>query len=255
MVRKGKYPWLARIGFGTLIKGKFIFLCGGTLITKDFVLTASHCFREANTNIVVRLGETHSSCTKSPCDDPVIQDFEVKKLIMHKQFDTTNGFADIALLHLKTPAKLNKWVRTICLSKQIKSTIGDDGITAGWGFEDSKTRERPEGLKELTMKIVHADACLKYFPKLNFQSYNYICIGGKKNEDTCGGDSGGPFMKILNLGDLPRMYAVGVLSFGSKNCGQGVPSIFTSVNYYMDWIIDNINLAQKYNITVKKHIT
>ena len=55
-------------------------------------------------------------------------------------------------------------------------------------------------------------------------------------EDSCNGDSGGPLVAKRN----GIYFLEGIHSFGTKKCGQGYPSIFTSIKYYMPWIIEKI---------------
>ena len=35
-------------------------------------------------------------------------------------------------------------------------------------------------------------------------------------------------------------YLAGIVSYGSKFCGSGVPAIYTRVSGFVDWIIDNL---------------
>ena len=39
---------------------------------------------------------------------------------------------------------------------------------------------------------------------------------------------------------LEQMIQVGVVSFGSKKCGNGVPAVYTRVTAYTRWIADNL---------------
>lgn len=130
-----------------------------------------------------------------------------------------------------------EWVRPICLIHRQLATVGESGITAGFGVENLMTRERPDGLKELSMKIIPGRQCKQRFPNSNFESKNFICAGGRKGEDTCNGDSGGPFMQVYNLENGPRMYLIGITSFGSTECGKGVPGIFTSLYFHWNWVM------------------
>lgn len=73
----------------------------------------------------------------------------------------------------------------------------------------------------------------QYCPITEFQ----MCVQGWKSVDVCKGDSGGPLMLTrLNI------YQIGITSFkGSEYCGaENIPSIFTRVESYLPWILDNI---------------
>ena len=56
-------------------------------------------------------------------------------------------------------------------------------------------------------------------------------ISGK---DSCNGDSGGPLI-YREYSDDP-WHQIGLVSFGTKACGKGVPGVYTRVAEYMDWI-------------------
>ena len=59
------------------------------------------------------------------------------------------------------------------------------------------------------------------------------------DRDSCNGDSGGPL--ISRAGGIDgTMYLTGIVSFGTEKCGVGVPAVFTSIRYYMNWIVKNM---------------
>ena len=58
-------------------------------------------------------------------------------------------------------------------------------------------------------------------------------------EDGCKGDSGGPLVAYQGDFTGPK-YLVGIVSFGTSQCGQGIPTGFTSIEYYLPWILDNM---------------
>ena len=55
-------------------------------------------------------------------------------------------------------------------------------------------------------------------------------------ENECSGDTGGPLVAKRN----GIYFLEGIMSFVTKKCGQGYPSVFTSIKYYMPWIIEKI---------------
>jgi len=71
----------------------------------------------------------------------------------------------------------------------------------------------------------------------------------KNGKDSCRGDSGGPLFlrRVLSNGlmdpnndhDDP-WFLLGVVSFGTRVCGRGKPGIFTRVETFVPWILQNI---------------
>ena len=60
-------------------------------------------------------------------------------------------------------------------------------------------------------------------------------------QDTCSGYPGDPLVaEGLGGGLGQKRYLVGIFSFGSTQCGQGYPGVYTSIAYYLTWIIDNM---------------
>ena len=70
-----------------------------------------------------------------------------------------------------------------------------------------------------------------YYPSYLKANFNNSKISGV---DSCGGDSGGPLV-YRAIADDPY-YQVGIVSYGTKICGQGVPGVYTRVTSFLDWI-------------------
>ena len=67
-----------------------------------------------------------------------------------------------------------------------------------------------------------------------------IYLNSFSGEDSCSGDSGGPLVS-QKKGDFKEpKYLVGIVSFGTKECGTGYPGVYTSIEYYLPWIIANM---------------
>lgn len=64
-----------------------------------------------------------------------------------------------------------------------------------------------------------------------------VCAGGRENQDSCSGDSGGPLM--VQQGSNPWQ-AEGVVSFG-LGCGlKDWPGVYTSIPKHIPWISKKI---------------
>ena len=63
-------------------------------------------------------------------------------------------------------------------------------------------------------------------------------------EDGCKGDSGGPLVAYEGTNPSQNWknpkYLVGIVSFGTSKCGQGIPTAYSSIDYYLPWILDNM---------------
>ena len=57
-------------------------------------------------------------------------------------------------------------------------------------------------------------------------------------KDSCNGDSGGPL--VYRSDPDSAWYQVGVVSYGTRKCGEGAPGVYTRVSAYMDWIGRNM---------------
>ena len=107
--KKGDWPWQV----GMYFYGRFI--CGGTLIAPNWVLTASHCVvsrgrvRRASSFDIVA-GDLHRSL-----NDTMEQKHQVELVIPHHNYDRRLINNDIALMKLKTPVMMNDYVLTACI--------------------------------------------------------------------------------------------------------------------------------------------
>jgi Trypsin len=107
-------PWMALLSYQAR-DGSRSFMCGGTLISPRYVLTAAHCIAiSGNAKVVsVRLGE-HDLSKNEDCeeyDDEKIcsslpQDIDVESVLTHPDFDKATNGNDIALVRLAENANI-----------------------------------------------------------------------------------------------------------------------------------------------------
>jgi trypsin len=222
----GEYPSVARITFGAS------FLCTGTLIAPDTVLTAGHCGSLTGgavgtpaawpaATIDVRIGGLRSNEGER---------VPVSRVILHPNNTLNQGY-DISLLKLsrastQTPTKVAGAGETASWSPGTLETI------AGWGAT-SEGGSTPSTLQEAQVPITTDAYCAGAYS--GFSAQTMICAGYPQGGvDTCQGDSGGTMFG--NAGGVRRV--VGATSFGEGCARAGKPGVYARVgdSTLREWI-------------------
>ncbi|KAL1501656.1 hypothetical protein ABEB36_006949 [Hypothenemus hampei] len=241
MAELEEFPWMVLIAYNSA-EG-ISFNCGGTLITKNIVLTAAHCV-ENMPIIGVRLGEYDTNnidrdCVHSYCSPPV-QDVYVKESIVHPEYNPVTNQNDIALLKLSVNANFsNSNIKPVCLPVRELNDNILSAIITGWGAtEESDISNVP---MKASIRVWPIMICQEVYKNHILITNKQICAGGSHGRDSCQGDSGGPLMSLSLIDGIPRYIQYGIVSFGPKKCGSdGQPGIYTKTKSYLKWILDNI---------------
>lgn len=161
-------------------------------------------------------------------------------IITHKNYNARTLINDIALIRLPSEVTLSKYIQTIPLPARAKVYplyTGDEVVASGWGRISDEASSITNTLQFVDLKVLDQTTCAKPYRKGLVQPSN-ICVLTQGGQSTCQGDSGGPLVTLTGRKNL-----VGVTSFGSASgCEQGIPSVFTRVTSYLDWIKEQTGL-------------
>ncbi|XP_063072700.1 elastase-1-like [Engraulis encrasicolus] len=226
---RGAWPW--QISLQWKSDSGYRHTCGGTLVTRDWVMTAAHCVDSDRVWRVV-LGE-HSFNTNEGTE----QIREVSKVVIHSKWDPTNvaaGF-DIAMIQLSKPATLNPYVLLGALPEPDEVLLHEHPCyLTGWGLTETGG-SISNTLKQALLPVVDHATCTTDDWWGSTVQESMVCAGGGADSG-CNGDSGGP----LNCRVEGKYVVHGIASFvSSMGCNAPQkPTVFTRVSSYIDWMAE-----------------
>ncbi|XP_078404572.1 complement factor B-like [Cetorhinus maximus] len=246
-----EWPWQVLIA---LPKREF---CGGSIISRHWILSAAHCVNDTVgkiSNLTISTGSTKRR--------EWLQRLIVEKVIIHDNFSIPSEMNnDIALLKTKDPIIFNSRVRPVCLpctkksAELLSSAVGswdetchlEDGVltghggrvqkiisgyVSGWGYFKKNGRLPSSFLRHAQVNIQHYLTCASPHPLTE----TMFCAKGDTT-DSCRGDSGGPFVMERSQ----RWFQVGITSFGRTSvCGVNFMGFYSRIPKLMSWIKERV---------------
>lgn len=209
-------------------------LCGGSVLSQNFILTAAHCVDQASGGTII-LGAHDRTDANEP--GQVRIPFTADGVYYHESWDPSLIRYDIATVRMSTPVQFSDRIQPVTLPKWSDLENDFSGVTgtvSGFGRFSDDINAASDVLRYVTNPIQTNTACNIRFLGL-IQPEN-ICLAGENGRGACSGDSGGP-MTISRDG---KTVQVGVVSFGlALGCERNWPSVFARTSSFLQWIQAN----------------
>jgi secreted trypsin-like serine protease len=260
-----QWPSFAALRLSSLDRTDALFICGGTAITRDWMVTAAHCFDDIESQPDGRFVSTESSTQGWFLDlvlgvddlaDITTQNvFAIAKRIVHEEYirdHAPDHGEDIALVRLARP-----WsgpVANLSLDASSDPTVPPGaglmvagfGLIKGWPSGGDVVRsDRSDStgfsagsrhLLHVGLPLVATNDCAARWPSSKIAD-GQLCAGfdtGATRHDSCNGDSGGPLNAYDSRG-CPIQ--VGLVSWGAADCGiLKNYGVYTRISYHSAWL-------------------
>lgn len=203
-------------------------VCGGSILNKDTVLTASHCLYDLFGNHLNQPGSYFvvAGIIRMWSDISLEQYFVVTEIFSHPGFNLNTLDNDIAILKVAPDFTFDlPNVQPISFAMTDEFGEGENCSVHGWGTLFWGSSYTPDNLQTVNLPITNFDHCNKTYE--GNITKNQLCAH-EAGKDSCSGDSGGPF--------VCQNVLVGIVSFGYECAVPDVPGVYTKVSAYNDFI-------------------
>uniref|UniRef100_A0A3Q1FPF7 Transmembrane serine protease 13b n=1 Tax=Acanthochromis polyacanthus TaxID=80966 RepID=A0A3Q1FPF7_9TELE len=228
VAKTGQWPWQLSLQF----RGSHI--CGGVLISSDFVVTAAHCF-PGPAYLSAKNWKVYGGAVSL---NELPQPYLVEKIILSENYNNRTNDQDVALLKLTSAVQFTDKVQPACLPAfNQRFRHGTSCWTSGFGTTVPGSATVSNDLMEVSVNIIDSQVCNSPRVYGGAVTRNMICAGILEGgKDSCQGDSGGP----LVCQEDSRWFLVGITSWGA-GCGErNKPGVYTKVTSVLPWIYSNM---------------
>ena len=199
----GSWPWHVRVKLCSIRGSRPVFcvkLCGGSLISSFYALTAAHCkpsgrFSQESAIFVGEFlfDENHDYDLDDNKNHIYGKRYFVEEVVRHEAWSKKTRKHDIAVIKTRDEVGFTDYVKPLCLPKHDELCFQPKTkcVVVGWGYlkERGPTSQK---LMQVAVEVLDHQTCNSKDWYNGYVSEGMVCAGFVEGgRDSCSGDSGG----------------------------------------------------------------
>ncbi|KAK2820320.1 hypothetical protein Q5P01_023279 [Channa striata] len=239
---QGAWPW--QVDVQTTKDGH---ICGGTIITQNWVLSAAHCFPDPSdlSAYIIYVGRYQLNGVNK-----YQSTYRVSQVVIAPGYNNPQSGRDLALLQLSKPITWSDYAQPVCLpDSSVSFPGGMECSVTGWGnIRDGVSLPGIGTLQQVQVPIISQSSCQEMYQTNPTETVDIlddmICAGFQQGgKDSCQGDSGGPLVCQMVNGTWVQ---AGVVSFGLGCAHTNRPGVYTRLTSYSSFITNMVPEIELY---------
>ncbi|KAK7123109.1 hypothetical protein R3I94_020030 [Phoxinus phoxinus] len=238
---EGAWPWQVDI------QTSHGHVCGGSLISDRWVLSAAHCFPNPNdiSPYTIYAGRTQLNGW-----NPNESSHGVRRVVVPLGYTDPEFGQDIALVELYTPVVWTDHIQPVCLPyANVEFSSDMKCMITGWGdIREGVALQGVGPLQEVQVPIIDSKDCQDMYLTNPTEDVgmsiraDMMCAGFPEGgKDSCQGDSGGPLVCETSDGSWVQ---AGIVSFGQSCAKANRPGVYAKVSSFTNFIQGHVGAVQ-----------